>query len=379
MKTRATSPLAAPTPLVVGVTVEQCWQRVPGGSASYIVQLSDALASRPDIQPVGLAARHGGEPPPADFTPTIPVRSLGLPRAVLYRAWNRVAAPRPEWTARDLDVVHATTWAIPPTRRPLVVTVHDVAFLRDPSHFTPRGVRYFRRSLARARDEADAIIVPSQATADDCLDVGIERDRLHVVPHGVHPPTTTSHDAEAFRRRHGLPARYVLWCGTHEPRKNLNGLLDAFERLSLTDDIHLVLVGPSGWGDTEAGAALSHPERVHRLGHLSTLDLQAAYAGATAFCFPSIWEGFGLPVLEAMSHGVPVVTSAGTSMAEIVGDAGILVDPRDLEAIAAALQRAVGGDAAALGVAALQRSRDFTWAHAAEQTVSAYRAALSRR
>ena len=171
-------------PLHVGMTVEQCWQRVPGGSASYIVALLAALQQRTDVTTVGLSARHSG-PPESDHAPSGPVRSLGLPRGVLYRSWNRLSAPRPEWTVKGLDVVHAATWAIPPTRRPLVVTVHDVAFLRDPGHFTPRGVRFFTRALARTRAEADAVIVPSQATADDCEAAGIQTDRIHVIPHGA--------------------------------------------------------------------------------------------------------------------------------------------------------------------------------------------------
>ena len=133
-----------------GLTVEQCWQRVPGGSASYIVELAAALVARSDVEPVGLAAPHRHRPDP-DFELAIRVRSLGLPRAALYRLWNRTPFPRPEWTVQRLDVIHATTWAIPRTALPLVVTVHDLAFLRDPAHFTPRGVRFFTRALERTR------------------------------------------------------------------------------------------------------------------------------------------------------------------------------------------------------------------------------------
>ena len=125
-------------------------------------------------------------------------------------------------------MVHATTWAIPPTRRPLVVTVHDLAFLREPEHFTPRGVRFFDTALARTRDEAAAVVVPSEATAADCREHGIEAGRLHVIPHGAPAWEISSGEVEAARVRLQLPDRFVLWCGTAEPRKNLGGLLAGF-------------------------------------------------------------------------------------------------------------------------------------------------------
>ncbi|RYV51376.1 glycosyltransferase family 1 protein [Pengzhenrongella frigida] len=356
----------------MGLTVEQCWQRVPGGSATYIVELAAALMAHPGVEPIGLAAPHRS-PPGADFSLSIPVRSLGLPRAALYRLWNRAPFPRPEWTVHGLDVVHATTWAIPRTSRPLVVTVHDVAFLRDPTHFTPRGVRFFTRALERTRAEADVVIVPSQATAEDCIAAGIEADRIHVVPHGVHPvgePTGTPHDLT-------LPARYVLWCGTLEPRKNVSNLLEAFGLVAGDDpDLHLVLVGQPGWGDvsiTDLLAGRPWAARVHHLGRLSNADLRVAYRHATAFCFPSLWEGFGLPVLEAMSFGLPVITSVGTSMREITGDdAGILVEPTSPTDIARGIRAACGPEHARLAAASLDRSLQFTWAHAAELTAAAY-------
>ena len=364
--------------LRVGLTVEQLWQRVPGGSGSYILALLEALAGRPDVRTLGLSALHR-RPPEADLVPTGPVRSFGLPRYALYRAWNHASAPRPEWVDRRLDVVHATTWAIPPTRRPLVVTIHDVAFLRDPEHFTPRGVRFFTRALQRARDEAAAIVVPSQATADDCTAAGIDAARVHVVPHGAPGWTVGPEDVPALRARLGLPERFVLWAGTHEPRKNLAGLLRAFALAAEAEpDLHLVLVGPPGWGDQHGAAGGAAADRVHEVGRLPVRDLHAAYAAASAFVFPSLWEGFGLPVLEAMAMGTPVVTSRATSMAEVVGESGVLVDPTDESDLAAGILRAVGPDGPALAHAGRERAAHFSWERAAQAHVEAYRAARSR-
>jgi glycosyltransferase involved in cell wall biosynthesis len=364
--------------LHAALTVEQCWQRVPGGSATYLLALLRALGERDDVTTIGLAAAHRSQPP-ADLRPPGPVRAAPLPRYLLYRAWAHLGVPRAEWSVPGADVVHATTWALPATRRPLVVTVHDVAFLREPEHFTPRGVRFFTDALARTRDEAAAVVVPSEATAADCVAAGIERARVHVVPHGA-PDWQVDRDAAAVSARAaGLPERYVLWCGTTEPRKNLEGLLAAFALVAHEDqDVHLVLAGPPGWGDTPRPPDGPWRDRVHQLGRLSDAELRRAYAAASAFAFPSHWEGFGLPVLEAMTAGAPVVTSAGTSMAEVVGDAGVLVDPDDPADIAAGLARALGPQGAALGAAGRSRAAGYTWAASGEAHVVAYRAAAGR-
>jgi glycosyltransferase involved in cell wall biosynthesis len=363
-------------PLRIALTVEQLWQPVPGGSGTYIVELASALVEAgEDVR--GIAAAHR-TPLSPDLRLPIPVRYVPLPRRVLYDAWNGVRLPRAEHVVRGpLDVVHATTWAIPPTRRPLAVTVHDVAFLREPGHFTQRGVRFFTRALERTKGEADVVIVPSQATATDCVDAGIEPSRIVVVPHGVRVAPPDPLEIADFREASGLDRPYLLWTGTREPRKNLAGLLAAFELVAAAEpDVDLVLAGPKGWGDADDEPTAIRG-RVHHLGRLTWPELQLAYAGARAFCFPSLWEGFGMPVLEAMGHAVPVVTSAGTSMAEVVGDAGLLVDPKDPADMARALLRALGPDHDRLADAGLAVARRATWQVAGAATVEAYRGAIT--
>lgn len=371
-----------PDALDVMLTVEQLWQPVPGGSGTYIRALVEALDARDDVTVTGLAARHGDTT--ARLGPDVAVHHSRLDRRALYALWSRSRAP---WTATASlggarpDVLHATTWAVPPRVAPLVVTVHDLAFLRDPGHFTAHGNRYFRRGLQVVRDEADLVVVPSEVTAADCVDQGIEAERVRVIPHGVSVPAVTPTDIAAFRRAHGLTRPYVMWAGTLEPRKNVPALLAAFGELARTrDDVDLVLAGPVGWGTTatEAARALSElpAGRVHLVGRLTDTDLHAAYAGAGAFCFPSTWEGFGLPVLEAMAHGVPVVTSRATSMAEVAGTAALLVDPTDATAVAEALAAALGSQGEELAQAGRARAAQFTWEHSAALHVEAYRHAL---
>lgn len=375
------------TPLSVALTVEQLWQPVPGGSGTYVRALVSALGERPEVRTTGIRARPGGETT-VDPLP-VALAASRLPRRYLYESWGRLRRPAVPRTAADraagrrYHVVHATTWAVPPRSAPLVVTVHDVAFLRTPEHFTAHGVAFFQRALDTVRRDADLVVVPSEVTRADCVDAGIDADRLRVVHHGTVPWTRSAADVAAFRSAHGLRRDFVLWCGTLEPRKNVGAVLGAFERLLAEgSDLDLVLVGPTGWGGTsdEVRRAVDAlpADRVHVLGRLDDADLQSAYAAAAVFCFPSLWEGFGMPVLEAMNHGTPVVTSRGTSMAEVSGDGALLVDPLDTAQIAAAVREAAGEQGASLGAAGRVNAARYTWEASAAAHVEVYREAVAR-
>ena len=368
-------------PLRVAVTLEQCWHRVPGGTATSALRSVAALDERDDVAVLGVSARHA-EPPAPAFRPTVPMRQVPLPRLAMYESWHWLGQPRLERSTGAVDVVHATGMAVPPTRAPLVVTVHDLAFVHDPSQYTRRGVSFFRRAIELARRRADLVVCPSEATIADCLDHGFDPARLRHVPWGVDATAATPADVTRVRAGYGLDRPYVLWLGTIEPRKNLGVLLDAFGRVA--DDVDLVLAGPTGWHEDLAGRLERLGPRAHAVGFVPQGDLPALMAGASLFCYPSVREGFGMPVLEAMAQGVAVVTSAGTAMAELVeppdrARAGLLVDPTDPAALGHTLNELLADDAARaeLGAVGRDRAAVATWSRTAQLLADCYREAAT--
>lgn len=357
----------------VAVTLEQLWHRVPGGTARATLDAVAAVAARGDVEQIGVSARHPG-PPPGEWEPAIEVRALPLPRLLLYDAWQRLRHPVVERATGPVDLVHATAHVASASRAPWVATVHDLHFLHEPGHFTRRGVSVFTRFLELTRAEAAMVLCPSDATRADCEAAGIDPGRLRVVPWATASTSASEEEIARVRAAYGLDRPFVFFSGTVEPRKNLGRLLEAFERLGPVD-ADLVLSGPEGWRE-------DLPEtRARRLGFVPRADLDALYAAADVVCYPSLREGFGLPVLEAMVQGAAVVTSATTSTAEVAGDAAVLVDPLDVDDIAGALDRLLRDptERARLGTVARERAAGFTWVRTADATVAAYHDALGTR
>jgi glycosyltransferase involved in cell wall biosynthesis len=221
-------------------------------------------------------------------------------------------------------------------------------------------------------------VCPSNASIDACHAAGIERERLRLVPCGVRARPLDQDEATRIVRGHGLERPYVLFCGTIEQRKNVLRLLDAFETLERTD-VDLVLAGPQGgnpaaWNASVETAVSLLGRRCRRLGAVPPRDLDALCAKSSVVVYPSLGEGFGFPVLYAMAQGAPVVTSAGTSTAEVAGDAAVLVDPLDVDAMAAAIERVLDDRelAAALAEKGKRRVATFTWDRSAGLAVRAY-------
>jgi glycosyltransferase involved in cell wall biosynthesis len=349
----------------VAYTLEQCWHRVPGGTGVAAMRVAEAMAAESDVTLLGVAGRHA-HVPSDPWSPSIPIGHLPVGGPVLYDLWLRRDWPRVERATGPIDVAHATTIIPCATHAPLVVTVHDLAFLHDPSQFTRRGNAIFRRSLDGIRRRADLVLCSSQATMDDCAYAGITADRLRLVPLGVESEKADAAEVARVRALYRLPERYLLFVGTVEPRKNLRGLAEAVAQLD--DPVPLVVAGAEGWGDV----AIPAGGDIRFIGFVPAPDLAGLYAGADVFCYPSEREGYGLPVLEAMAQGTPVVTSRGTATEETAGGAAVLVDPLDPGDIARGISEArVRREG--LAQEGVVRADSATWRKTARLTADAYR------
>ncbi len=349
----------------VAYTLEQCWHDVPGGTAMAALRVATAMERQDDVRLIGVAGYHR-RLPKDPWTPPIPVAYLPLARPWLYQTWLRWDWPKVERATGRVDVAHATGLIPCATDAPLVVTLHDLAFLHEPKHFTRHGVRTFKRSLSVIGRNADLVLCSSQATADDVVAAGVGEERIRLVPLGVDAERVSADEVARVRALYGLPDEYLLFVGTLEPRKNLSGLAAAVAMLD--DPLPLVVAGPEGWGSLDITADVD----IRFLGFVPADDLGGLYAGAHVFCYPSEREGYGMPVLEAMAQGTPVVTSAGTATEETAGNAAVLVDPYDPVDIARGVTEAMSrrSELSAKGVA---RANKRSWSRTAELTARAYR------
>jgi len=271
---------------------------------------------------------------------------------------------------------------------PLVLTVHDLAVLRFPQLFRPWHGGYARFVLPRVARRARVVIAVSAATKRDVVELlGVPEERVRVIPNGLPPairpiPVESEH-AHAIRTRYGLPERFVLTVGNVEPRKNLKRLIEAVRLVADRPegrDVALIHVGPAGWlsRDIPDVVRARGNGRVRFLGPVASEDLAVLYSLARCCAYPSLWEGFGFPVLEAMASRCPVLTSKVSALPEVAGDAALLVEPTSTEEIADGLARLWIDDRLReqLIQRGVERARQFTWERAAAETAAVYDAAL---
>lgn len=286
--------------------------------------------------------------------------------AAAYVAWMELAG---------VDVVFGANYFLPRLHaaiaRRRVITIHDLTYKRFPELLQKETLDNLERQMKREIAQADAIVCVSESTRRDLLHFyDVDPSRAFAILSGISPPP-------AYAPIAGLPSRYILFVSTIEPRKNLGVLLDAYERVRVMHpDVSLVVVGKIGWKSKELVPRLRRPSIVH-LDYLDPARLASVYRDATAFVMPSIYEGFGFPLLEAMTHGVPSIAARSSSLPEIGGDAALYFEPNDAAALFAQLIRvledgALRSDLAARGRAQAAR---FSWSRAAEQTLAVLRKA----
>ncbi|HSL09060.1 MAG TPA: glycosyltransferase family 1 protein [Pseudonocardiaceae bacterium] len=342
------------------------------GIGRYTAELLRELAARSDVDVTVTAFTARGQAVLRGAVPAgVAVRGGPVPARALRASWRRWGWPPTELLATGADVLHATNFVLPPSRRARgVVTVHDLAFLDRPDYLASQQ-RDLPDLVAHSVARAAVICTPSAAVAQQVAHrLGIPARRIVVTPlgvgrswFGVAAPT------EALSTRLGLPPRYLLFVGTAQPRKGLDVLLDA--HASQPGLPPLVLAGPAGWGPAPVTSS-----RVRTVGYLDEADLRCVVAGATALVLPSRDEGFGLPVLEAMATGVPVVCSDLPALREIAGGLATLVPPEDPATLATALASVDEAGCDPVGAAARQaHAARYTWHACAEATVRAYREA----
>ena len=312
---------------------------------------------------------------------SIQFRTLPLSDDWLARLWHRLRLPIPvETITGSLDLFYSPDFVLPPTRRNTrtLLTIHDLSFLHYPDHFVSQLVHYLSQVVPCSVARADRVLTDSQATRADLIaHFGTPPEKVEVLYSGVHPrfcPQLEASETERIRARYGLGERpYILSVSTLQPRKNYVRLIRSFANLKA--GTQLVIAGGRGWLYQDILAeAEGHGDRVRILGFVDDADLPALYRNAALFVFPSLYEGFGLPVLEAMACGIPVVCSNASSLPEIAGDAALLVDPLDTDGLAETMARALEDadlrrEMIARGLAQAAR---FTWEQAARQLLAAF-------
>jgi glycosyltransferase involved in cell wall biosynthesis len=390
------SPRLAAAPAEAGVRVGLDMSLVPGqraGGGQYAYQLARGLAAIDRVNAYLLYPTFYYVVHPEHRLAQLPkARNMRtalrwLPPGLVTYLWR---ADRTEVFKERLlggvDIVHSTSYCAPQfrsRRRRLVVTIYDLTFVTHPEYHVPANVEHCLEGTRFAIGRADMLIAISESVRRDLIErMHAPAERIVVTPLAADPALARVTDPtvlDRVRRRYRLPERFVLFLGAMEPRKNLLRLIEAWAALkpAVHRQTSLVLAGAEGWLNASVRShveTLGLGNRVHFAGYVEGEDIAALYSLATVFAYPSLWEGFGLPVLEAMACGTPVLTSDISSLPEVAGDAAVLVPPTDVEAIADGLLRLLGDAAlrADLAERGRRQAASFSWERCASETLAVY-------
>ena len=362
--------------LHIAIDASRATAERPTGTETYSLRLISALINANEQQATPFRLRlYFRAAPAAGLLP----RSAAVEQVVvaLPRLWTHIGLAA-SLLRRRSDIVFVPAHTLPfvfPGKA--IVTAHDLGYRHFPAAHPARQRRYLDVTTRYSQARADIVLADSRATAADLARFyGTPRDKIRVVYPGVDaPPPATPAQIDAARAKYQLPARYFLFVGTLQPRKNIARLVQAFAAWQAANgdsETALALAGARGWLFDEAW--LAGARNVHETGYISATDKAALLAGATALVLPSLYEGFGMPVIEAMHCGTPVIASNTSSLPELVGEAGLLVDPLDAAAIAAAMRRVSDDEALrrTLAQRGREQARRFSWQSAAAQVLEAF-------
>jgi glycosyltransferase involved in cell wall biosynthesis len=365
----------------------------PTGVGMFCAGALSGLSARPELEVSAYAVSWRRRHALTSLVPAgVTVRQRAMPARPLHRAWGRFSEPPIEWFIGPRDVVHGSNFVVPPARRAArVMTVHDLGVVRYPALCDPSTL-VFPELIRRAAAGGAWVHTPSRFVADEVVsELGIDPERVRAVHHGIPRAPDTASWSEASPSSSGLPPsdepplalpdgcrRYILAIGTIEPRKDYPLLVSAFSSVAAAlPDVALVIVGRDGWGLERYQAAVQASPargRIVRPGYLDDRSLDVLLHRAAVLAYPSVYEGFGFPPLQAMAAGVPVVATSAGAVPEVVGDGAVLVDPGDGDALAAELIRVLAGgsEVERLIERGRLRSGAFTWTACAEGLARLY-------
>lgn len=363
------------------------------GIGQYTLRLARGLRAHPAIEETRFYSAYRWLEDPervlAANRPIAQIRRWTPFKPLALRLYSAVRSQTFLWQTRSLKhyILHSPNYILLPFDGPAVATIHDLSYLHYPQHHPYERIAFMERHMPRTLAQAHAIICDSEFVRQEIITLlNVPADKVTAIPLGVdrlfHPRNPA--EVHPIRARYHLAdLSYLLAVSTLEPRKNLSRLLVAYARLpeGLRTRYPLVLVGAKGWLTADLEKQIGPLERtgqIRRLGYVPQEDLYLLYAGAYAFAYPSLYEGFGLPLLEAMASGIPTLSSNCSSLPEVAGEAVLLIDPEDIDALTVGLERLLSDESwrTWASIRSLEQAQHFSWEFCIEQTIHVYQRLL---